>query len=860
MKPLVKLFSLVIFFSLFSTYSRAQGFNLDDYLEFVQQHQNMTTEELLDMHPAGVFVDNINLNPESVLYFDSIATKYNLTDYEKSLIADHGFMVTERLAKGSFGEILLDIHHNDLPVFVSTDAILYAFHASYDRILRDVELGYLIDKVSTLITTLRAKMSQLASQYNSQPQMLQKLKDVDVYFTVAAKLIGQNTSPYYSENTGKIDHLIDKVMTAEGFETDTIFSSNCITYDWSQFKPRGHYDSELYPQLKDYFRTMMWLGRIEIYLIAPPLGDPFCDPQTFEDMQRQCIDALLVSELFDLASAVPDYDEIEDVIKFFVGDQDNVTLPNMYYLRNAVSITSASDLLDSLKVVEFQDTLANQSFAYQLIQSQILKGALVPSDSLVPASAFLLYGQRYVDDSYVTAQVVYDRIRYNNQVICRLFPSTLDPMFALGNDATAQLLIPELNQYYYSTNLAVLRYLFDAYTPEYWNSTFYRQWLNAIRTMNPPLDRGGFPSFMTTAAFWQEKLNTQLSSWAELRHDNLLYAKQSYTGVPICSYPYSYVEPFPELYQVMIDIGSSGYNYFQGFNIDPTIKSAILEYFSSLQGISDTLKSISEKELEGVPLTLEETNFLKNMIFEVQNYTGGTDYNGWYPRLIYDDAAYEYEKLMGEDYIVADIHTIPADCGGAMMGWVKHVGTGPVDVGVFIANIPGGEECAFIGPVLSYYDCTTEDWLRLTDEEWENIYLYSSETTRPAWVNIYLADTLGESRGSGPSLITSVESDENQVIPQSQILLSNYPNPFNPYTIISFSVPYDLTNSNVTLNIFDINGQLVKTLVNENLSAGNYLVRWDADNVSGNKVSSGVYIYSIRVGDRALNKKMTLLK
>ncbi|MCW8805105.1 MAG: DUF3160 domain-containing protein, partial [Ignavibacteriaceae bacterium] len=675
MKSLVK-FRWYIFLSLLiSSLTYSQVFNLEDYLLFVQSHQNMNTEELLQMHPAGNFVDKINLNPASVLYFDSISAKYDLTEYEKSLIADHGFMVTERLAEGSFGEILLDIHHNDLPVFVSTDAILYAFHSSYDRILRDVELGFLIDKVSTLLTTLRSQMPQLESQYTSQPQMVQMLRDVDVYFTIAAKLIGQNTSPYYPENTGLIDYLIDKVITAEGFSTDTIFSSYCVSYDWSQFKPRGHYDSDMFPELREYFRTMMWLGRIELYLIAPPLGDPFCPPQTFEDIQRQCIDALLVSELFDLASTVPAYEEIEDVIKFFVGDQDNVTLPNMYYLKDAVSITSASDLLDSLALVEFQDSLANQTFAYQLIQSQILSGAMTPGDSLVPASSFLLYGQRYVDDSYVTAQVVYDRIRYNNQVICRLFPSTLDPLFALGNNAAAQLLIPELNQYYYSSNLANLRYLFDAYSSEYWNSTFYRQWLNAIRAMNPPENRNGLPPFMTTAAFWQEKLNTQLSSWTELRHDNLLYAKQSYTGVPICSYPYSYVEPFPELYEVMIDIGSAGYNYFQGFNIDPEIKPIILEYFSSLQSISDTLRSISEKELDNIPLTLEETDFLKNMMFEVQTYTG-IDYDGWYPKLIYDDKAYEYEKLLGKDYLVADIHTTPADCVGNIFGWVKHVGTG----------------------------------------------------------------------------------------------------------------------------------------------------------------------------------------
>jgi flagellar hook assembly protein FlgD len=90
--------------------------------------------------------------------------------------------------------------------------------------------------------------------------------------------------------------------------------------------------------------------------------------------------------------------------------------------------------------------------------------------------------------------------------------------------------------------------------------------------------------------------------------------------------------------------------------------------------------------------------------------------------------------------------------------------------------------------------------------------------------------------------------------------LNNYPNPFNPYTIISFSVPYDLTNLKVELNIYDITGRLIKTLFNENLSAGNYLTKWAGDNATGNKVSSGIYIYSIRVGDRAVNKKMSLVK
>ena len=128
---------LLIFFPLLITAQPTQ-FNINEYKQFLQSHQNMVTSELLELHPAGVFKANLNVDYQTAYYFDSISIKYNLTDYEKSLINQNGFMVSERLSNLSFGEAFLEIYENDLPVFVSTDAILHAFHVSYDRILKDV--------------------------------------------------------------------------------------------------------------------------------------------------------------------------------------------------------------------------------------------------------------------------------------------------------------------------------------------------------------------------------------------------------------------------------------------------------------------------------------------------------------------------------------------------------------------------------------------------------------------------------------------------------------------------------------------------------------------------------------------------
>ena len=71
---------LLIFFPLLITAQPTQ-FNINEYKQFLQSHQNMVTSELLELHPAGVFKANLNVDYQTAYYFDSISIKYNLTYY-----------------------------------------------------------------------------------------------------------------------------------------------------------------------------------------------------------------------------------------------------------------------------------------------------------------------------------------------------------------------------------------------------------------------------------------------------------------------------------------------------------------------------------------------------------------------------------------------------------------------------------------------------------------------------------------------------------------------------------------------------------------------------------------------------------
>ncbi len=86
--------------------------------------------------------------------------------------------------------------------------------------------------------------------------------------------------------------------------------------------------------------------------------------------------------------------------------------------------------------------------------------------------------------------------------------------------------------------------------------------------------------------------------------------------------------------------------------------------------------------------------------------------------------------------------------------------------------------------------------------------------------------------------------------------LSNYPNPFNPSSTISYSIP---ENTNVSLTIFDMQGRVVKNLVHGYKKSGKHSVIWDGKNEIGSTVSSGLYIYVLRTANKAISKKMLMI-
>jgi hypothetical protein len=262
-------------------------------------------------------------------------------------------------------------------------------------------------------------------------------------------------------------------------------------------------------------------------------------------------------------------------------------------------------------------------------------------------------------------------------------------------------------------------------------------------------------------------LNTQLASWTHLRHDTLLYAKQSYTtGGGGCSYPTGYVEPRVEFWHRLGRMAArtaeliTGLPYQGSYTyvgsapplLDPvtgeemptwdrgtytvaleTIRARQVAHLQRFAGTAARLADLAAKELAHECFTANDEQFVAAEVVEVEVHGAGLcsfhapTYSGWYPKLFYrtiywDEIGFDSTYGSGAtDAIVADVHTdVPFPEIGDP-GSVLHEGIGLVNL-LLIAVDNGADRFICAGPVLSHYEFETiGPPRRLSDDEWGGV-------------------------------------------------------------------------------------------------------------------------------------------
>jgi hypothetical protein len=648
---------------------------------------SLTTDQLIT-RSTGAMNQPLGYAPESATWLDLIqASALALNDQELAAYKKNGFVISQRQKYANFFYGYQTIYAADLPVYVSADSILYALHRSYDKILMTVESSYLTVTLQQLLAGLRTNLATATMGDNSQ-------HDLGLLLGVAAGLLDPKATGIDTE----MQALINKATVAAGMDTVTLFGTDRMI-DFSQFTPRGHYNDG--GAMAQYFRAMMWLGRTELRLVDVDSSG------TRVLVRREIEDVLALDELVtpDLRAQ---WDSIEQIITLFVGEADYMTLPQVQQLHDALGIAVSTDLatITDQKVL---DTIDAGNYGVQRICSQLME---VGDGVTTLPNSFAFMGQRYTVDSNVFTKVVYPSVPQ------RMMPNPLDVAFAaLGNDQAAPLLRSELDTYGYAPSLAKARQLVEWHGADYWDSSLYTFWLSALRELSAgQYDATTLPAIARTEAWGRRLLNTQLASWAELRHNTVLYAKQSYSGMAMCEYPDGYVDPYPGLYARLQKLGTMAADGLA--QVLPTTSgtdSPAVSYFRTLADVASRLESLANEELAGATRTQADLDFLNDAVVVKKKSVGCSSVDapgGWYAKLFYLD-----DDALDSNPTIVDVHTQPTDAGGNVVGRVLHVATGNPRLMVLSVDSCQGPR-AYAGVVSAYFEQITDNFKRMTDQEW----------------------------------------------------------------------------------------------------------------------------------------------
>ncbi|MEQ8999306.1 MAG: DUF3160 domain-containing protein [Coleofasciculus sp. B1-GNL1-01] len=688
------------------------------------------------------FWDDFNLSPEEIAnryrdYMIPIQPRddFRLNAEELAVFQRNGFVVSERMSAPSFAAVFYNIYSRDLPVFVSSDALLHAWHRSYDAMLEELEAEYLARSLDEILAGMAQRLPQVRREYG-KGVLEESILDADYFIAVARSLLSGNRVRSYFNQNSRVAETLDAIESGQ-LQEFTLFGRD-RSVDFSQFKPRGHYEKS--EALKKYFRAMIWCGRIDLRIAGNPE----------ESSPRELGIAIILNHLLNQSGKFSQWQQFDQMLQTFVGQTDSMTFAelNDFLVQNTIKSPTEIKTLSTLE--QLQTDILATPLGLQSIRGDSYQSPPDSEQIQLPRS-FTLLGQKFVLDSWVLSKVVYDDILWDGKKVPRRIPSSLDVAFAaLGNNQIVPELVDRMTTrggrqfrdgLNYQHHLAAVKTVVDQQNPAIWEQNIYLNWLATLRELSTPTTEAKYPEAMRTKAWAMKTLNTQLASWTQLRHDTILYAKQSYTGGTRCFYPAGFVEPRPEFwgrFEKMVQLAAQQINRTRFPDSSRQIQERQVKFLENFAEKVAILKDIATKELAQQELSQEQTRFLRNIV-EIDGGSGGPYYRGWYPSLFYE----EPKDSNSWDAIVADVHTDVPDPVFGDPGAVLHQGVGNVDL-LMIAVDNGEDKMVYAGPVLSHYEFEMPGVVRKSDSEWQNDIKEGNVPPRPQWTEGYLVPGIEE--------------------------------------------------------------------------------------------------------------------
>lgn len=656
-----------------------------------------------------------NVAPSGMMVnMENIINSFQLESFDQRLynaIGKNGFAIVP----GEEDQLFHIYERNDyrqFPSFVTTDLYLQAFHMFFDCLLKETEEQKFSPMVTLFVKQNYEQMMQLAST-TTDAKIKAAAEHNAAYYAIAYELNTGKSLPVPASFTELVKEEINHVNAAETTSSEFLGyteAKNMPMFIYNIYRPRGHYTRN--ETLKRYFCAMMWLQNA-------PFGT---------DKDDQLEQALLLAQTIGgNANLTKQYKDITEPITYLMGMPDDVSILQVY-AEIQKSGSTVSELINDKKKFE----------AIRKALEELSKKQSIIKPKFQASSPFkiCLMPQRYMPDS----EVLQEMVDYESTPTLRDVPKGLDILASIGISSAERILIQELKEQEkwnkYTSNLEQMKKRMGEID---WNQTVANKWIAALKDVNSK--NAQYPKFMLSPQWDKKNLNTALASWAELKHDAILYAKQPMGaecggGGPPEPYVKGYVEPNIAYWTKAIELIDATMDVLKRFDL-VTEKGTTAA--TDLREQAEFLLNCSKKELAGKNLTEQEYRQIETIGSTFENITLNLIKES-------DQFLMGWGNVNGADKkisVVADVYT--ANSYNNPDKSVLYEAVGPAHE-IYVVVELDGYLYLTRGAVFSYREFQEDIAApRKTDEEWQQELQTQPDKGIPNWMKEIIVPLGGKS-------------------------------------------------------------------------------------------------------------------
>ncbi len=638
---------------------------------------------------------------KGIVNLDNLINPFQLEKFPEELkthLTKYGFGIVEDTHEQIF-QIYEKNDYTLFPNFVTTDVYLQLYHLFFDTSMRKVEEGKLYDAVADLCKSLHTEMMQTAR--TEKVQGVKEAAEWDAtYFAIAYQLLTQKSLDIPETYREMAQQELANCNSNSDNISEFIGSID-VKFPYSLFKPRGHYTRS--EKVGRYFRAMMWLQSV------------YFGTDNVKHLQRA---ALIAEKLSNSVECKKTFDRVFTPITFIMGTPDNITILQVADIMQQQGVTTAQLVGDNGKLEAFRKKVDEVAEKQTRIRPKFERTA---------HNKINFMPQRYQPDS----EVLQEMVDADNTPTKRAVPMGLDVMAAIGSTAAERILLNELKQGtqwdQFQPNLQRMKGVMGKID---WKACVANQWIATLNALNTNKDPR-MPYFMQTPQWDKKNLNASLASWAELKHDAILYAKQPMLAEcgdeslppPVVT---GYVEPNIAFWTKAVELLSDTKNVFKRYDL---IDEDLEETISGIDEIARFLLDISNKELSGGKITEEDYDRIR--------FIGGS-FESLSLDLIKepDQTLAGWNDVQGTDKsiaLVADVLTSNGDNNPEKC--ILYEAVGPAHE-IYVVVEVGGYLRLMRGGVFSYREFKRPlQEERLNDEEWQEKIKTYPDTGKPSWMD-----------------------------------------------------------------------------------------------------------------------------